>query len=286
MEPKTLKDHLIEELTCQETGSAATKDILVVVRDQPALTRACLESVVANTTDYHLYVWDNGSGPETKAVLDEFAQLPNFTRLTHPLNVGFIIPNNRMARLGGGEYLILLNNDCEVHSGWAEALTGWLQYHPECEAVSYQGGLLSEHGIGIGTNTGEEVDYLAGWCLCLRRSWWSRHGLFDEGNLRFAYGEDTDLCLRMREKGKSLYALNLEYVKHHAHQTTAAVKAERDMKADFAANHRYVQSRHADYLRTSRVLLRHPEVERLTLEQWKKDHGTDLTLEALVEKCL
>jgi GT2 family glycosyltransferase len=166
------------------------------------------------------------------------------------------------------------------------ALVGYLQSYPTVSAVGFQGGLLSEDGIGVNANSGTEIDYIMGWCVCLSRELYNEFGLFDDVNLKFAYGEDSDFSLRLREAGKSLYVLTLELVKHHAHQTTAAIKAKRNIKPEFVANHEYVHRRWHDYLKENRILRRYPDIEAQIYETWNKQNGNTLNLKNLVAACL
>jgi GT2 family glycosyltransferase len=281
-----MKELMITELLAQHAARPGTKDILIVVHDQPKTTEACLDSVLRHTPDATVWVWDNGSAGPTQDLLARYAaEHANVKVVRCEENAGFIVPNNLLASYGTGEYLILLNNDTEVSAGWSEALLGYLQQHPVA-AVGYEGGLLNEYGIGVGPHTGDEIDYLMGWCVCLRRETYDKYGLFDGENLNFAYGEDSDFSLRLKEAGERIYSLNLALVKHHAHQTTLAVKKEKNLKPEFIGNHRHIEQRWGGYLAEHRVLLKYPDIEGQIVAKWKKDHGQELTVDSLVEACL
>lgn len=285
---KSYKEMLVEELMAQYNAQPAGKDIIIVVHNQLELTKRCLESIFANTLPpFHIYLWDNASDGDTEMYLVNIRQShPNVTLVRSEENLGFISPNNELAQLGTNPYMILLNNDTEVSSGWDTALLGYLQAHENISAVGFQGGLLSEDGIGVNSNTGTEIDYIMGWCVCFSRELYKEFGLFDHVNLQFAYGEDSDFSLRLREAGKSIYAITMELVKHHAHQTTAAVKVKRNIKPEFVANHEYVHRRWHDYLKENRVLKKYPETEKQIYEAWTNQHKTQLNLQNLVAACL
>lgn len=266
-----LRAVLEKELVCQHTfatsGEKRTKDILIVVHDQLEYTKKCLECVVAATKDYNLHIWNNGSSQETTDWLTEFCDkgVPEDVPvcLCHvPENMGFIEPNNQMAAGMKGDYLILLNSDTEVRTGWDEAMIGWLECNPKYGIVGYEGGLMASNAIGVGVGHGDDIDYVAGWCLCMSNTVYGALGLFDAKNLQFAYGEDTDLGLRVREAGLRSYALHLHYVLHHGNRTTNAVRQVRDLKPTFKANHAYLRRRWASYLEKDRVLLRFPDLEQ------------------------
>jgi len=263
------KQQLIEELTCQWRQQARPgphrKDILLVVKDQAPLVRKCLEALFAHTRDFNLFVWDNGSGEETHKVYREmFGRMPEgaglISHFSHD-NQGFLHPNNALAAMGDSPWVILLNSDTEVQAGWDDIMLGWLEDHPNCGAVGYEGGLFGSDGVGVGVRHGDEIDYVAAWCMAVRRRTIDEFGLFDGRNLKFAYGEDSDFCLRLREAGRDMYALHAHLVVHHGNATTKAVRQEMDLKPSFRANHDYIRRRWADYIATKRVLLRYPELE-------------------------
>lgn len=256
-----LKEMMIEELLAQAAYKPVHKDIIVVVKDQLDYVKKCIDSIFLTTRDFTLYVWDNGSGEETAEYLRSLED-EQVVLVRSDENDGFIIPNNRLAAVGGSQYIVLLNSDTEVRGGWDEALIGWLQQNPATGVVGYEGGLMNAQGMGVGTHRGAEVDYVTGWCLALSRETYDRLGLFDENNLEFAYCEDADLCLRAKEAGLGVYAINLDLVVHHANITARAVARERNLKPEFIANHEHVRNRWERYLAESRVLLRYPDVEK------------------------
>lgn len=286
---KSIKEMVIEELTAQYNAQPAGKDIIIVVHNQLELTKRCLDGLFENTTPpFHVYLWDNASEEETAMCLINIEQShPNVTLMRSEENLGFIPPNNELAQRGTNPYMILLNNDTELNKGWDTALLGYLQAHPDISVVGFQGGLLSEDGIGINSHQGTEIDYIMGWCVCFSRDIYKEFGLFDNANLKFAYGEDSDFSLRLREAGKKIYALNtVELIKHHAHQTTAAIKTKRNIRPEFIANHEYLHRRWHDYLSENRTLRKYPETEKAIYDAWRTQHGNELNLKTLVDACL
>jgi GT2 family glycosyltransferase len=206
---------------------AGTKDILVVVRDQYEYIRNCLDSLFKNTKEFRLHIWDNASGEKTKKYLEEVAAKPNVNLVRREKNEGFIVPNNRLAEMGSSEWVILLNSDTELLPNWDEVLIGTLKNNPGILQTGFGGGVLdnscklSAKGVGLG------VDYISGYCVCMHRSTVERTGLFDETNLKFAYCEDSDLSLRIRESGGEVYACHSEeMVRHYGNKTSMEVLKE------------------------------------------------------------
>ncbi len=253
-----------KELYCQyvyEAGTPETKDILVIVHDQLDYIKQCVESLFQNTDNFTLYLWDNNSMAPTREYLEEVARTHNNVVLVrHSENIGFIKPNNELASLGKSTYIILLNSDTKVEKGWDSALIGWLKENPSCAIVGYQGGTLEEDGRGANRErSGPFIDYVCGWCFCIpRKDIYERFGLFDEMNLSFAYGEDSDFALRMKEAGYEIYALSIKLVTHYGNKTSLEVQKEMDTSVSFDRNHQYIRMRWKDYLENQRITRKVP----------------------------
>lgn len=233
-----------KELFAIEKYESVEKDILIVVRDQPEYIESCIKSIEQNTDNYNIYVWDNGSSEPTKSYLEDSSH----TIRRSEDNLGFIRPNNQLASMGNSPYIILLNSDTVVKSGWDKAMIGWLQQNPDVAEVGYLGGILDKECKGGKFDFGSGVDYICGWGLCVSRKTYDEFGLFDEEHLDFAYAEDADLSLRLREAGREIYALHLDYVIHFENKTAKTVSQERDMKITFERNHEYMRLRWSEFL--------------------------------------
>ena len=241
-------DEILHELLCKENAPKVQKDILIVVHDQLNYVKVCFDSVFANTKDYTLYVWDNASQDETKDYLKDLERQGLIVLTRSETNEGFIIPNNRLFSQGKSSHVILLNSDTRVHEGWSEVLTGYLHEHWEVGIVGYQGGKLNPQGEGRQTAYGKDVDYVSGWCLCTVRELIEDNlegVLFDEENLIFAYAEDSDLSLRMREADFKVYALHVYFVDHFENKTILTVHNELGefVQNTFDKNHEYIRRR-------------------------------------------
>lgn len=241
------------------------KDIIIVVRDQLSYFRTCIESIREHTKNYNLLIWDNASGPETKKYLNDLQR--EYTTLDKPdwtievwqseTNQGFIEPNNILAEAGMGDYIIPLNSDTKVFKYWDTAMVAFLESRPKVAQVGYWGGYMDDTGRGSGGDNGYEIDYIPGWCFCISRETYDQFGLFNK-QLKFAYCEDGDLSLRLKEAGKQIYALHAPLVYHYQNKTITAVEKEGevDVRKTFEHNHLYLQNRWKDYLDSGRVLAR------------------------------
>jgi len=240
-------------------NNVATKDIIIVVRDQLDYVKNCLKSIKEHTTDYQLFVWDNASDKPTHDYLEKLALDGEIELLMwSDKNLGFIKPNNELVDWGNGDYIILLNSDTIVFEGWDSAMIAFLQTHEDVGIVGQLGGMLDETGLGIDSGFGYDIDYIMGWCLCLSRDTYEEHGLFNK-QLTFAYCEDADLSLRIKEAGLKVYALHAPLVHHYGSKTIKKVseEGEVDVKKTFDLNHKYMQMRWKEYLGRNRVKLKH-----------------------------
>jgi GT2 family glycosyltransferase len=247
-----------------KAGATPRLDVLVVVHNQLEYVKRCIASLQKHTPNFRLLVWDNASDDETRRYLQKLARRKDVVLVRSEENLGFIVPNNRLAAQSSAPYLVLLNSDTEVHAGWDRALIAHLEAHPDVAEVGYGGGLLGPDAVGCGSGTGDAIDYVGGWCACIPRWVYETFGLFDEENLHFAYGEDSDFSLRLKEAGHKVHALSEPLVLHHGNKTILEVAGTRDTSATFRANHDYLRRRWAKYLREGRVLApKTSELERL-----------------------
>lgn len=245
-----------DECIAAQTVDDRSKDIIVVVHNQLSYIHTCLQSIKEHTKNYKLYIWDNGSDQDTKDFL-EFQCLNSegtIELIRSETNLGFIKPNNDLAAIGDGDYIILLNSDTQVYKHWSDVMLAHLQNNPETAQVGFWGGYLDETGKGFGGDHGSLVDYIPGWCFAISRGTYNRYGLFSK-ELEFAYCEDADLSLRLKEAGYGLYSLYSPLVQHFGNKTITEVhkKGDIDVAATFERNHRYMRRRWDGYLKNHRV---------------------------------
>ncbi len=245
------RDEIMKELVLANTPNSKTKDILIVVRDQLPYVKECIDSVRENTEDYHLLIFDNGSNEETKDYLNslppkEYDDKFGFVYIFGgENNLGFIEPNNTLASFSNTDYMILLNSDCVVRKGWDLALVNYLEQNSDVAQVGYCGAKMDQEGHGTEAAFGSAADFICGWCFCISKNTYEKFGLFDEENLEFAYGEDSDFSLRIKAAGKKIYSLHNDLVIHHGNKTINQVYLEKGnyLKETFKKNHEYIKRR-------------------------------------------
>jgi GT2 family glycosyltransferase len=209
--------------------------IVIPVYNSDRLTIECLTSLLKHTKDisYEVIVIDDGSAEKTKDVL---SRIETITYLRNTENVGFLLSCNRAAEKARGKYLLILNNDVQVTEGWLRPLVDTLSKHENVGAVSpkilYPSGRLQEAGARIKRDASSqllgyfddldlprynyirEVEYCSSVCLLLKTEVFWQLGGFDT-DFAPAYGEDSDLCFRLRNLGKRILYNPGSVVIHH-----------------------------------------------------------------------
>jgi GT2 family glycosyltransferase len=239
------RKEILEELFATEKYESVSKDILIVIKDQFDYISNCLKSIFDHTEDFQLFLWDNGSKEKTANYLKKIAEKENVFLHRQEENQGFIVPNNSLAKMGSSPYIVLLNSDTVVYTNWDKTLIAWLQQNQDVAAVGYEGSKLDDNFRGGGKPYfGYEPDYINGWCLAFSRTTFNQFGLFDQKNLEWAYGEDSDFSLRLKEAGKRIYACHCPSVYHFGNKTVQEIANEGvDFSGPFERNHAYLRKR-------------------------------------------
>jgi len=224
--------------------------VIIINWNTHDLLLSCLASLMADSAsaDWQVLVIDNGSDEDpTERVLQQW---PDVDVVRSDTNVGFSAGNNLAAERATGEYLLFLNADTEVFAGAVEGLAAFLDGHSEAGAVgprmvSADGGPQASSGqfpgalaylrdtLRLGELLGQlgpirrrwtpwldgegavQVDYVPGAGLMIRREAFEALDGWPEAY--FFYGEDAELCLRLRETPTpATYLLrDVEVVHHH-----------------------------------------------------------------------
>jgi GT2 family glycosyltransferase len=198
--------------------------IIVPVYNQYRMTMFCLRSVLEHSgdVDYEIILADDASSDLTAGIEQ---RVLGITVARAEGNLGFVRNCNAGAARARGDYLLFLNNDTSVTTGWLSSLVKVLDERPDAGIVGpkllFGSGELQEAGGIIwddasGWNYGrmddaskpeynyvKETDYVSGACLLVRASLWLQLGGFDERYVP-AYYEDTDICFAAREAGFSV----------------------------------------------------------------------------------
>jgi GT2 family glycosyltransferase len=208
--------------------------------DTVSLIRGLRESELLQKGGAEIIVIDNNS-PEDGLVKD-LRRWDGVTVRRWRRNRGFAKAVNAGARLGGGDWLLFLNPDTSVGSGFldgalrlaeqargADPALGIIGFEVRNTNGSQQGstgpfptffGTLarlflprSRRKYSEAPPTRSQVPWVTGCCLMVRRECFRQLGGFDDRF--FLYYEDVDLCRRAREHGWSVWYEPALSIVHH-----------------------------------------------------------------------
>ena len=212
-----------------------------------------IESIYKYTKDvsFEILLVDNGSKNQDKYLLEEYTKdTPQIIFIPSKNNLGFGKGNNLALCQAKGRYVCFLNSDTELTANSFFYGINYLKNNPAIGAITprlidanglldngckrgfptvkdslyyflklekitgnkkkygnYKLSYLSEHQIN-------EVDVISGAFFLIKKTLLDEIGSFDEDF--FMYGEDIDLCYRIKEAGyKILYNPNLGDVIHY-----------------------------------------------------------------------
>ncbi len=223
--------------------------VLVVSYGTRALTLSCLQALerAAQGLALETIVVDNASPDGSADAIA--ARFPGVRLERSAENLGFARATNRAARLARGERLLLLNPDTEVRPGALAAALAFARAHPDAGVVGgrtlFADGALNRascwgaptlwslacHATGLASlwrgsrlfdpeslgrwarDDARAVDIVSGCFLLIRRDLWQELGGLDERF--FVYGEDADLCLRVRAAGRTCRIAPEAVLVHH-----------------------------------------------------------------------
>ena len=252
--------------------------VIVVSWNVGALLERCLASVLAEAAAWQqgtvdVVVVDNASTDRTPELIRE--RFPTVTLLVNETNQGFAAACNRGIAVTSGDAVLLCNPDTELQPGALPALAAALVEHPEAGVVGpvllnpdgstqssrrrfptlatalLESTIVQQHIPGLphfrsfycldrADDQEQQVDWLVGACLLLRRTALKRVGPLDERF--FMYFEETDWCLRARHAGWQAWYLPRARVLHHGGKSSEQYIAKRhhyfmESKQRFYAKH-------------------------------------------------
>lgn len=213
--------------------------IIIVNYKTYNLTKQTIDSVLAERVnfEYEIILVDNasqdGSIEQLQEDFKEYIELGRLKVIINPDNVGFSKGNNVGIRITKGEYILLLNSDTYLGDQCLTRCMNYIEVHQDigalgCKVVLPDGTLdhackrgfptpkaslyyllklhkldAKKYGIYDAHHLDEdeigEVDCLMGAFMLMPRKAIDEVGMLDEDF--FMYGEDIDLCYRIKQGG-------------------------------------------------------------------------------------
>jgi N-acetylglucosaminyl-diphospho-decaprenol L-rhamnosyltransferase len=210
--------------------------------------RDCLHSLLPELAgiSHEVLIVDNGSTDGSLAMLS--AEFPSMTVLVSERNLGFARANNRALRRASGRWVLLLNPDTLLKAGAVDTLLTALRNLPGAVAVGPQvirpdgrldlacrrsfpsPGVAAARLIGLSRifprsrvfarynrtfddpETPGEIDAGTAAAMAFTREALAAVNFFDEAF--FMYGEDLDICYRLKQRGGRIYYVPQAVVVH------------------------------------------------------------------------
>jgi GT2 family glycosyltransferase len=268
-----------------------TVDVVVVTRNTAVLTDACVAAIARDSVTHRAIVVDNASTDGTSDLLRH--RHPEVTVVVLDANVGFGQAANAGATIGSGEVIVLVNSDAVVEPGFLDGIIE--PFHDQhvgmVAAVTLRAQspeVVDSFGIALdrtlaaynrldGLHLDSPAPRLAmpsGAAAAYRRRAFEAVGGFHPA--LFAYGEDVDLGLRLRNSGwTAAEARNARAL----HVGAATVGSGSRRQRELGGFSRGFLLRRYGVLR-SRAVLRALAVEALVVSWGVLRHGTLVPLVA------
>jgi len=220
------------------------------------MTLECLESVrkASEGLQVEIIISDNGSSDGLQEVIRQ--RFPEVIFIENGENLGYAAGNNRGIQVSSGRYVLILNPDTVVEKDTLKLTLQYMENHPECGVVGCrvlntdgtvqqswfpQWSLFRAIWVGFGLlrilplnringrwtisrkapDSPVVVDRILGCYLWIRWEVIQQVGVFDEDF--FLYGEEEDLCRRVRDKGWEVHYYPEPQIIHYGGQSTRLI---------------------------------------------------------------
>ncbi len=256
----------------RSTGTQPDVSVVIVTWKVLDLVEACLRTLIDGTKEARLeiLVVDNDSGDGTLAMIGE--KFPQVIAIDSGGNLGFSGGNNLGFESATGRHVLLLNPDTEVADGAVDRLLATLDSAPDLgmvgpklvlpsgkiqlpcgrnfptlwnQALEILGAsykrpthrIFGHYRMGYWDHLDErDVEAVSGCCLLVRKELLDRVGHLDESF--FMYGEDLDLCWRVRAAGARIrYVPSAEIL--HLSESSSAQDEHRMFIETFESMYRF-----------------------------------------------
>lgn len=204
---------------------------IIPTRNRPHQLHHCLLSLSRldfDTNDYEVIVVDDGSQPPISK--SQYTDIPiRHSKIIHINHQGPAVARNQGAKIAQGQYLVFVDDDCEISASYLENLEHALQDHPS----TLVGGRVINRLTNRPFSTASQVilnmayrfynpdpqssRFLASNNMAVSRQMFLEAGAFNSG-FHFA-SEDREFCDRWRFQGNKI-TYDSGIIVHHAHLLT------------------------------------------------------------------
>jgi len=199
--------------------------VIIVSYNTLDYLEVCLESIQRQIGAVHeTFVVDNASVDGSVEMVRE--RFPWAFLIANPHNAGFARANNQALSRCRGRYLLYLNPDTELRDGSFARMTAYMDANKQvglagCRLVNPDGSPQSstemrypgqKYAAGEMEGLGGDIAWVMGAAMVAEAGLVQTLQGFDEGF--FIYGEDADLCLRVRKAGLQIGYIHDAVVVH------------------------------------------------------------------------
>ena len=221
-------------------SKSPTFSIIIPCFNAELYIRNCLISILKSSfSNYEIIVVDDGSTDNSAKLINSLANSKTIIKLISlTKNIGPARARNLGVSKAKGKYLVFLDADTEIEKNCLQAIATMFSKNPKIGALQTKlvkgksnqieslGHFLSPFGfpyeVGTENNRKENQKKMpifaarsAG--MAIKKDLFQKIGGFDEDY--FIYGEETDLCWRVRLSGSKIYYLPKAKV-HHFQKST------------------------------------------------------------------
>lgn len=230
--------------------------ISILSMNRKAGAQECLESVLKHMPDCRIVLTDNGSVDGTGVYFDQLASNhPQITVFHERENTGFQHGHKRAFRMAAREgcrFFLCLNDDVVVTSETMLLLTAPFNNNPSLALCGDIHGCSSlDHNFHGHPG---KLEYVEASSMVVNVPLVAslRNNLFPD-TLKFAYGEDSELSLFIRERGYEITTVDAK-VSHARSQTTnSSPELKEKCRQSQEHNHGVNRVRYEHYMRTRRM---------------------------------
>ena len=209
--------------------------VIVCTYNRAQLLKNCLLSLDKQSIDnkhYEVIVVDNNSTDDTQNVVKRFARNRPNTKLVTEKKQGLSYTRNRGWKEAKGRYVAYIDDDALAEPDWIEQIVNFLKTHPKINVFGgrynrfflnpFPGWLPENYGtLNLGNKIkilNQKDEWLSGSNIIFNKSILEKYGGFVT-NLgmkgdKILYGEETELLVRLKKDGKSIYYVPAILVKH------------------------------------------------------------------------
>lgn len=227
-------------------------DFLIVILsyNTKELLRDCIRSIKKSELEgitYEIVVVDNASRDGSAEIVRK--EFPDITLIANKENIGYSKGNNLGVQEAKGRYIVFLNADTLVYARTIKTMIRFMDEHQEAGAATCKV-LLPNNNLDDSCHRGfptpwnalyhfsglsrifprsrifagyslrfldldktHEIDSCSGAFIIVRRQAGEEIGWWDEDF--FWYGEDLDLCFRLKERGWKIYFVPTVKILHY-----------------------------------------------------------------------